>query len=166
MTGMNDFVQAATGHAGLAPTAITSDFSLTSAGAWAAFLALLALIIRQVGPWRKITQDAETKLRDDLLEANRSLTDRVEKLERTGERKDAVHAAERALDRHRMNNVSQCFDALLLMLKRAPEKAADIIKDIEDMRARQLQAEATERAAIHAELVKQIGDVDLKLEID
>jgi hypothetical protein len=146
-----------------AASTASQDFTWTAAGAWSVFLALVALIIRQVGPWRSIAIGSEQKFRNDLMTANKNLTDRVEKLERAIEKKDALHSAERALDRHRLNNVTQCFDALLLMLKRAPEKVADIIRDIEEMRARQLVAEATEKATIQAELVRQTGE-DVKLE--
>lgn len=131
---------------------VAQGFGWTAAGAWASFIALLGIIIRQVGPWRKQSIDAEQRLRDDLLK-------RVEKLEKTLDRERARHNAERALDRHRLNNVGQCFDAMLLMLKAAPEKAAEIVRHIEGMRARQIESEALEKAAIHAaELVELEGE--------
>jgi hypothetical protein len=122
---------------------IAHGFGWTAAGAWGSFLALMAIIIRQIGPWRKQSIDAEQRLRDDLLR-------RVEKLERERDRTEARHNAERALDRHKLNNVTQCLDALLLLLEAAPEKAAEIVGKIKDMRARQVEAEALEKAAIHA----------------
>lgn len=127
-----------------APIAVVSHgFSWTAAGAWGTFLALLGVIIRMVGPWKRQTTEAEERLRRDLL-------DRVEKLETALERERARHSAERALDRHKLNNVTQCFDALLLLLEAAPERATEIVVRIKEMRAAQIAAEALEKGAIHA----------------
>src|SRR4051812_36637739 len=95
--------------------------------AWGAFMVLLGIIVRQVGPWRKQSHDSEKEFRDGLIK-------RVEKLERTLEVERKMHQAERALDRHRLNNVTQCLDALLLMLEAAPDKAAEIVARIKTMR--------------------------------
>lgn len=115
----------------------------TVAGIWVAALSLFGLVIRQIGPWRKQISEAEDHLRADLLR-------RVAKLERTLERERTRHNAERALDRHRLNNVTQCFDALLLLIKANPDKAAETVEMIEQMRARQIIAEAEEKAIIRA----------------
>jgi hypothetical protein len=114
--------------------------------AWGAFMVLLGIIVRQVGPWRKQSHDSEKEFRDGLIK-------RVEKLERTLE-------VERALDRHRLNNVTQCLDALLLMLEAAPDKAAEIVARIKTMRSEQIQAEALEKAAIHAAVMAETGKPD------
>jgi hypothetical protein len=127
------------------------NFTWTAAGAWASFFALIGLIVRQLGPWRKLSIDAEKAFRDDLIK-------RVTKLEKTLERQRLRHEAERGLDRHRLNNVTQCFDAMMMMLKASPEKAAEIIAHIEQMRANQLKAEALEKAAIHAALIRDVED--------
>jgi hypothetical protein len=137
------------------PVAVVAQgFGWTAAGAWASFIALLGIIVRQLGPWRKIKVEAEQRLRDDLLQ-------RVEKLEKTLDRERARHNAERALDRHRLNNVQACFDALMLMLDGAtPERVADIVGKIKDMRAEQMRAEALEKAAIHAAMVADSTERD------
>lgn len=127
------------------------DFTWTAAGAWASFIALVGIIIRQVGPWRKQSIDAEQTFRSDLIR-------RVEKLERRLERQRVRHEAERAVDRHRINNLQQCFDATMLMLKAAPEKAAETIVHIEQMRAEQIKAEAIEKAAIHQTMIEILKD--------
>lgn len=134
------------------------DFTWTAAGAWASFLALVGIIVRQVGPWRKISVDAETVFRDNLIA-------RVEKLERDLQRKDQegeqlrrLHNAERAVDRHRINNLQQCFDAMLMMIDAAPEKAAEIVTKIREMRAEQLKAEALEKAAVHEVAINAVGN--------
>lgn len=108
-------------------------------------------MVRQWVPLRKIKVDAEQKFRDDLA-------DRVTKLEALLEKKEADHAAEIATMRHRLNNVSQCFDALLMLIKADPGRASDWVKQIEDMRARQLVAEAAEKGAVHAAKIERSGE--------
>lgn len=127
------------------------QFTWGAAGAWGSFLALLAVIARQVGPWRRISVDAEKEFRGDLIA-------RVQRLEKTMERQRLRHEAERAVDRHRLNNLQQCFDATMLMLKASPDKATEIISQIEKMRADQLRAEALEKAAIHKTLLDALRD--------
>lgn len=122
------------------------DFNWTAAGAWASFFALVGLIVRQIGPWRKISIDSEQSWRTEL-------TRRIDKLERRLERERARHNAERAIDRHRLNNVTACFDAMMLLLKTSPEKATEIVVQIEEMRARQREEEALEKARIHAAMI-------------
>ena len=119
------------------------SFNWTAAGAWGAFLALLGIIVRQVGPWRKQSIDAERNFRDGLLA-------RVELLELKIEHERARHAAEMGIARHRLNNITQCFDALLLLIETSPDKAAEAVRKVKDMRAAQLRAEAEERGAIRA----------------
>jgi hypothetical protein len=121
----------------------TGGFTWTAAGAWASFLALLGIIVRQIGPWRKQSIDAEHTFREGLLK-------RVERLERTLERERIRHNAERSIDRHRLNNITQCFDAMLLLIETNPEKASEIVVKIKDMRAAQMKAEAEEKAIIRA----------------
>lgn len=102
---------------------------------------------------KEIEQSTEEKLRADLLT-------RVEKLEQKLEEKEAQHAAEMAIMRHRVNNSDQCLDALLLLLEQSPGKVKDAVARIKDMRARQREAEATEKAAFHAAAIARAG-VDL-----
>ena len=108
-----------------------------------AAMSLLALVIRQILPWRKQKQDVAEHLRDNLLH-------RVEKLERQLERERMRHNSERALDRHRLNNVTQCFDAMLMLIEMNPEKAKDVVVKIKEMRAAQVMAEAEEKSIIRA----------------
>lgn len=124
---------------------------LTLAGVWVAAIGIVGILIRQIGPWRKLQMDAEQGFRDDLLE-------RVKRLERRLDRQRIRHEAERAVDRHRLNNLQQCFDATMLMLKSSPEKAAEIVDHIEKMRADQLNAEALEKASIHRTMLEALKD--------
>lgn len=125
--------------------------NLTLAGVWVAALSFLGLLVRQAVPWRKVSADADAVLRSDLLA-------RVEKLERRLDRQRIRHEAERSVDRHRLNNLQQCFDATMLMLKASPEKAPQIIEHIEKMRADQITAETIEKAAIHKTMMEALRD--------
>jgi hypothetical protein len=137
------------------------EFTWTAAGAWASFLALVGIIVRQVGPWRKQSLDAEKGFRDDLITRVQRLEDTLE-IERTKRESDreslrARHEAERAIDRHKIRNLQTCFDALVMMLKADPEKVGAVIEHIERLRADQLKAEALESAALHAAVMQQAG---------
>lgn len=138
----------------IAPIAVTAQgFSWTAAGAWATFIVILGAlgaVVKLIGPWRKQTTDAEDKLRGDLMA-------RVEKLERSLEQKDKLHAAERSLDRHKIRNLNQCLDAVLLILETAPEKTVEVVGKVRAMREAQLKAEAAEAAAIHAAEITAAG---------
>lgn len=149
------------------------------AGWGVAVLTLLSLLVRQIGPWRKQISDAEntiraelheqiTQLKDDMqrerlehatemrafsLERD-DLNDRLARMEKQLTKQQLRHNAERALDRHRLNNINACFDALLMLLKANPDKSSDAVKMIEEMRAKQIVAEAEEKAIIRAAEIK------------
>jgi hypothetical protein len=137
---------------------VNQGFTWTAAGAWATFLALLGLIIRQVGPWRKQTTDASDKLIEQLA----ARLDKVEK-QLAAERRmnfiqtarlEARHAAQRALDRHKFVNADANLDALLRILEVSPEKAPEAARQAREARARQRQDEQLEAAEIHrAEMI-------------
>jgi uncharacterized membrane protein YheB (UPF0754 family) len=153
-------------------------------------LGFFGLIIRSIGPWRKQISETEERLRKELSDAlateratnaatlateraahaaelrqhaleRDEMGDRIDKLERMLDRQQIRHNAERSLDRHRLNNINQCFDALLLLLKANPEKSAEAVTMIEEMRAKQLVAEAEEKAIIRAaEIARDDGEND------
>lgn len=155
-----------------------------SAAGWGvALVTLLGLLIRQIGPWRKQISEAESSIRTELHDQIAALKkemqkerlehatemrafnnerdemgDRLWKLEKTLSRQQNRHNAERALDRHRLNNIQACFDALLLLLKANPEKSIEAVAMIEEMRAKQIVAEAEEKAIILAAEIKDDGD--------
>lgn len=134
-----------------------NDFNWTAWGGWAGFFVLLGVIARQVGPWRKISVDAETVFRDGLVARVQKLEDDLRRKDQETEQRRRVHDAERAVDRHRINNLQQCFDAMLMMIDAAPEKASEIVTKIREMRAEQLKAEAMEKAAIHEAAINAAG---------
>lgn len=149
------------------------------AGWGVGLIALVSMLLRQVGPWRKQISDAEGTIRTELHEQIAELKadiqnerlihatemrafnlerdemgDRLARMEKLLSRQQIRHNAERALDRHRLNNITACFDALLMLLKANPEKSTEAVKMIEDMRAKQLLAEAEEKAIIRAAEIK------------
>jgi hypothetical protein len=151
-----------------------------------AAMALVGLVVRMIGPWRKQITDSEEKIRKELhdqIDALRAqmaaadalyrdqlatererydtelrafnlerddMGDRLARMEKAFDRQQIRHNAERALDRHRLNNINACFDALLLLLKANPDKAQEAVVMIEEMRAKQILAEAEEKAIIRA----------------
>jgi len=129
---------------------------LTAAGVLVAIVGILGLIIRHIGPWKRQAEEVAERLRTDLIR-------RVERLERTLDIERAIHKAERSLDRHRLNNVTQCFDALLLLIEMAPERATEAVQKIKHMREAQLMAEAEEKALVRA---AEIAATDREAQIE
>jgi hypothetical protein len=115
----------------------------TSAGVWIAAFALMGILIRQVVPWKKLTTDAEAKLRDMLIE-------RVTRLEQRLDRQQIRHEAEKRLLIHKLRNMTANFDSMLLMLEMNPERGPEIAALIKRQRADQMVAEAKESAMIFA----------------
>jgi hypothetical protein len=99
--------------------------------------------IRSRPSLKQIEQTAEDKLRADLLT-------RVEKLEQKIDAERDRYEALISIMRHRLNNSDQCIDALLMLLETSPDKVAEAVVMIKDMRARQREAESVEKAAFHA----------------
>jgi hypothetical protein len=117
-------------------------------------MVLLGVLVKQWVPWRTQKDNAEQKaqalrdaaeqrLRDDLVK-------RVDVLEKTLDRERTMRAAEASLERHKINNLTQCLDAVLMVLEAAPEKTTEVVAKVRAMRDAQLRAEAEEAGAIHA----------------
>lgn len=131
------------------------------AGIVGGIVTLAGLVLRFIGPWRKQITEAEAQLRTELTNENHVLLDRIEKIERKLERERQRHNAERSLDRHRLNNMQACFDATLLLLEMNPDRAAEVVSKIKEMRAVQMIAEAEEKAIIRAaEIAADEGEMD------
>jgi hypothetical protein len=135
------------------PVVQSAAVSWTTLFTGGSFLALLGLLIRQVGPWRKQTTEATDKLIEQLT----ARLDKVEKQLDT-ERKvnyiqtarlEARHAAQRALDRHKFVNADANLDALLRVLEVSPERAPEAARQAREARAKQRENELLEAAAIH-----------------
>lgn len=82
---------------------------------------------------------------------------RVESLEAASDRERVLCDAKLAVQRHRINNLSGNFDALLLLIEMAPEKAAEMVAKIKERRAAQEQSEAIEKATLAAVGIQAAG---------
>lgn len=133
---------------------VTSGWSPTAYSVLALLITTWGVIvtawIKQWGPWKKIKIEADEKFRDELIIREADLVKRIDALERQLSRQHVRHDAERAVDRHRLNNVTQCFDMLLMLIKTNPDKAGEVVTLVEEMRAKQIIAEAEEKAVIRA----------------
>lgn len=115
-----------------------------------AALSLLALVIRQIGPWRKIVIEEEAEFRAKLIAANDACIERINRVEKILRRERAQRNAERMLFRHKITNLTACLDAAMLMLEMNPDRAIEVVAKIKELRATQMAAEAQEAAIIHA----------------
>lgn len=115
---------------------------------------VLVAIVRSRPALKKIANDREANLLSERAKEMEEMRDRIGKLESALEQKDKEHDAERAVDRHRINNLSQCLDALLMLIEQDPTKAAEAAVKIREMRAAQLRNEAAEKATIRAAAIR------------
>lgn len=111
---------------------------------------VLVAIVRSRPALKKLANEREANLLNERAEEMEAMRQRIAKLEEKLEYKEAVHQAERAVDRHRINNLDQCLTAFLMMVKKNPDDAATAASMIEDMRAEQIKREKQESSAIHA----------------
>lgn len=130
----------------LVPTWPTALFGLLTA----LIGGVLGSFVRSRPALRKIDAEREANLLSERAEEMREMRNRIDKLEAALVQKDREHEAERGIDRHRINNLSQCLDALLLLIEQDPAKAAEAAAKIRAMRAEQLEREAKEKATIRA----------------
>lgn len=110
---------------------------------WTILALLIAGYFKLKPLMTKLRNDREASLLEERAQEMAAQRERIEKLE-----------AERAIDRHRLNNLTQCLDALLMLLETAPEKAAEHVARIKAMRATQMAAEAAEKGAALAAAIK------------
>lgn len=113
--------------------------SWASASVLAVVFTFLGILVRQASPWKKVTSEADARLRDSLIR-------RVEKLERM----QARHDAEKRALLHKLRNMTANFDAMLMMLEMNPDRGPEIVALIKEARAKQMVAEAQEFAIINA----------------
>lgn len=121
--------------------------------------AILRAIINAKAPLQRITNDREANLLAERATEMDSMRKRLEALELQLEQERVRHDAERALDRHRLNNMDHCLNYLFMVFEKMPEKVPVAMAAVKEMRARQMETEALEKAAIHAAAIKRAGDV-------
>lgn len=163
---------------------------LTAAGVWTAVATLIGLYLRSRIPMRKLKIEAEEQLRIDLMgrmgkmEADhasekdswmRKLENFDQKLELVRTQYEAKIEAERAQHereirnmRHRMNNLAQSLEMVLVLIESNgdnPDKVKEAARRVREMRAKQELTEAHEaavssgvRVAVTTAAVGVVGD--------
>lgn len=109
---------------------------------------VLVTIIRTRVPLKKIANDREANLLTERAEDMASMRGEIAELRNRMEIKDRVHEAQRAYDRHRINNLDTALKAFFIMVKRHPDDAAGAAQEIEEMRKTQIEAENREAIAL------------------
>ncbi len=109
---------------------------------------VLVAIIRSRPALKKIANEREANLLSERAEEMKGMRDTIAKLEARLDAKDIQHEAERAYDRHRINNLAASLNAFFILVKRHPDDAAGAAEEVEAMRARQLEDEKRESIAL------------------
>jgi len=120
-------------------------------GAYGIFVLVVIAIGTLIKVWpslRKMNIEADGSLRSDLLGRIGTLERHVATLEAKLSEDQERHAAEMQIMRHRLNNETAALDALLLLLEAAPEKVAENISRIKEMRHARAQVAALESGAM------------------
>lgn len=135
------------------------------------FGGLLVAWVRTRPSMRKIEADREANLLTERAEEMEIMRNRIARLEKLMQEKEDEHAAaikelekhqaakerfyeaQKAADRHRINNLNGAFQALLMLLKKGVA-VEDAVAEIESLRVEQLAREAQESAAINAAAIK------------
>jgi hypothetical protein len=99
---------------------------------------VLVAIVKSRPALKKLANEREANLLAERAAEMEAMRKRMAKLE-----------AERAVDRHKLNNVTQCLDALIMMIEMDPEKAKEAATRVKAMRESQMKTEALEKAAVH-----------------
>jgi uncharacterized protein YigA (DUF484 family) len=115
---------------------------------------VLVTIIRTRVPLKKIANDREANLLTERAEDMEAMRGEIAELKAELKKQANMHDAQRAIDRHRINNLTACLDAFLMLVKQDPSKAAEAAAIIEEMRAKQMMAEAAEKGATRGEPAK------------
>lgn len=124
---------------------------------WGVLALLVTAMVRLWPAMTRLRGEREKSLLEARAADNSDLRQRVEDLEGRLERDRTQHDAERKIDRHRINNLTQCLDALLMLLEVAPEKAAEHVAKIKAMRAEQAANETVEKSALSAAAIQASG---------
>lgn len=137
-------------------TIIGSSFERAPWG-WGVLALLVTAMVRLWPAMTKLSGEREKSLLDARAHDNEELRQRVTDLEARLDKDRVQHEAERKIDRHRINNLTQCLEALLLLLEVAPEKASEHVAKIKEMRERQAANETVEKSAVQAAAITATG---------
>lgn len=122
--------------------------ALFTGGVWSVFALLLLALVKAWPALRKLSIEGDQSMRGDLLKRINELEARESVFDKKLESVTASYEAELKILRHRLNNVTAAFNALLLLIKNNPDKAAEAVAQIEEMRRQQEATEAAEKAII------------------
>lgn len=114
---------------------------------------LLVALVKRKPALVKLANERDANLLSERAKEMQEMRERIERLEEAADRKDHQHAAEIARYRHRINNLDQAFNALLMLLKQGVS-VEEAVGAVEKMRAEQLEREAKESATLHAVALK------------
>lgn len=187
---MPDAATVATAAVPVSVVGSTLFSKLTAAGVWTAVATLIGLYLRSRIPMRKLKIEAEEQLRIDLMGRMgkmeedhasekdswmRKLENFDQKLELVRTQYEAKIEAERAQHereirnmRHRMNNLAQSLEMVLVLIESNgdnPDKVKEAARRVREMRAKQELTEAHEaavssgvRVAVTTAAVGVVGD--------
>lgn len=115
---------------------------------------VMGVIVGLLKAWPQlkiISNQREANILTDRREDIRDMRERIVSLETSLTEKDlryestsARHERDIAILRHKWSNTTQCLDALIMLLKTAPDKVEHAINMVEQMRERQKNEEAAE----------------------
>jgi hypothetical protein len=117
-------------------------------GAYGIFVLVALALAALIKAWpslRKMNIEADGSL---LMARIGTLEKQISTLEAKMGEDQERHAAEMQIMRHRLNNETAALDALLLLLEAAPEKVAENITRIKEMRHARAQVAALESGAM------------------
>lgn len=115
---------------------------------------VLVALIKTRPVLKKIDNEREASLLAERAADMSAMRKEIAELRGELNAERAEREAERSIDRHRINNLQQCLDALLLMIETNPEKASEAAGKIRAMREKQMNTEAIEKATLQAARTK------------
>lgn len=120
----------------------------------------MAALVRVWPSLKKIANEREANLLTERAEDMEAMRADLAKMKAEIKQQQVQHEAERAVDRHRINNLQACLDSFLMLIEQDPQKAGEAVVRIKEMRARQAESEAAEKAAIRAAAIVAASKVD------
>lgn len=123
---------------------------------WTQIISVIAILLGAGGVgalvkhWLDYKQKSRAGTDDVLMRLVNQLNGRVKVLERSQAIERAAFDASSGIMRHKMANLKQCFDSLLMLVESDPSRASEFVVTIKAMRERQEATEAFEKATIEA----------------